>query len=185
MYMKNIKVEPGVLTCKNGGMLSLLVNLLKVNVSSDEINLWFTPIYVEIKDGIVNCKRSDTLFADAYPIATWGKIDSVKNSIDMTLGLSGTAICKGFDIPKLDPGYMVQIPIHGTTQSPKIDSALATTKITALKLQQHRSNTTSLIGGLLEVATSIVEKDSPVPGPTTKPFPWTIRTQASNYKSAR
>lgn len=172
--IKNIKVEPGILTCKNGGMLSLLVSLLKVNASSsDDIRLWFTPIYVEVKDGIVNCRRSDALLADAFPIATWGKIDLVKNRIDMMLGLSGTAIAKAFDIPKLDPGYMVQIPIHGTTQSPKIDKVLATTKITALKLQQHKSNTTSLIGGLLEVATTIVEKDAPIPAPTTQPFPWT------------
>lgn len=172
--IKNIKVEPGVLTCKNGGMLSLLVSLLKVNVSSsNEVNLWFTPIYVEVKDGIVNCKRSDALLADAFPIATWGKIDLVNNKINMMLGLSGTAIGRAFDIPRLDPGYMVQIPIHGTTQSPKIDSALATTKITALKLQQHKSNTKSIIGGLLEVATTIVEKDAPIPAPTTQPFPWT------------
>lgn len=171
--MKNIKIEPGVLTCKNGGMLSLLVSLLKVPVSSsNEINLWFTPIYVEVKGGIVDCKRSDALLANAFPIATWGKIDLIHNKINMMLGLSGTAIARAFDIPKLDPGYMVQIPIHGTTQSPKIDSALATTKITALKLQQHKSNTTSLIGGLLEVATTIVEKDAPIPPPTTQPFPW-------------
>ncbi len=173
MKMKNIKIEPGILTCKNGGMLKLLVSLLKVNTaSSDEVTLWFTPIYIEVQDGIVHCRRSDALLANDFPIATWGKIDLMKNKIDMTLGLSGRAIAKGFDIPKLDPNYMVQIPIHGQTQSPKIDSGLATTKITALKLQQHRGNTTSLIGGLLEVATTIVEKDAPVPAPTTHPFPW-------------
>ncbi len=173
VHIKHIKVEPGVLTCKNGGMLSLLVNLLKVDLSSsDQISLWFTPLYVHVKDGIVDCKRTDALLANAFPIATWGKIDLVNDKLDMTLGLSGQAISRGFGIASLDPNYMVQIPIHGKTSAPKIDSALATTKITALKLQQTRSKSTSLIGGLLEVATTIVEKDAPVPAPTTIPFPW-------------
>lgn len=173
MKIRHIKLEPGILTCKNGGMLSLLTGIFKLSpATSEEVTLWFTPIYVEVKDGIVNCKRSDALLADAFPIATWGTINLIENRIDMILGLSGTAIARGFAIPKLDPQYMVQIPIHGTTQSPKIDSGLATTKIAALKLQQHRSNTTSLIGGLLEVATTMVEKDAPVPAPTTHPFPW-------------
>ncbi len=172
MSIKNIKIEPGVLTCKNGGMLSLLTSLLRVRSAHDEVTLWFTPIYIEVANGIVHCKRADTLLADAFPIATWGKIDLIKNKIDMTLGLSGQAIARGFDIPRLDPNYMVQIPIHGSTQSPKIDSGLATTKITALKMQNTKSSTSTLIGGLLEVATTIVEKDAPVPAPTTHPFPW-------------
>ncbi|MCE5294333.1 MAG: hypothetical protein LLF94_06935 [Chlamydiales bacterium] len=182
MQIKNIKIEPGILSCKNSGMLSLLVNLLKVDASgSDEIPLWFTPIYIDVKDGIVTCKRADTLLANAFPIATWGQINLVKNSIDMTLGLSGTAIAQAFGIARLDPGYMVQIPIHGPTQSPKIDSALATTKITALKLQQTSSKSTSLIGGLLEVATQAMEKDAPVPAPTTHPLPWAKNLQTHHH----
>jgi len=172
-HIKNITLEPGLLHCKNAGMLGLLVNLLKVNVKgSDEVPLWFTPIYVEVKNGIVDCKRADALLANAFPIATWGKIDLVKNRINMTLGLSGEALKRGFGIVTLDPNYMIQIPIHGSTQSPKIDSGLATTKITALRLQQTKSKSTFVIGGLLEVATTIIDKDPPVPAPTTSPFPW-------------
>ncbi len=170
---KNIKIEPGILYCKNIGMLSLLVNLFKVK-SSDETTVWTTPVYIEIKDGIVHCKRADALLANTFPVATWGKIDLVKNSLDMTLGLSGTSLTRAFDIPKLDPSYMVQIPIRGTIQSPKIDTALVTTKLTALKLMQTRSSTTSIIGGLLDVATTIVDKESPAPAPTTHPFPWKL-----------
>lgn len=173
MRIRNIKIEPGVLTCKNGGMLSLLVTLLKVDASSSkEVNLWFTPIYIEVKNGIVTCKRSDALLADAFPIATWGKIDLNSNKVDMTLGLSGQAISRAFDIATIDPEHLVQIPIHGPTQSPKIDTVRATAKITALKMQQNRSNTTALLGGLLEVATSVGEKDEAPPVPTTYPFPW-------------
>ncbi|MBS0634297.1 MAG: hypothetical protein JSR37_02400 [Verrucomicrobia bacterium] len=167
----NITIEPGTLTCKNSGMLSLLTNLLRVS-KSDVITLWFTPIYVSVENGIVHCKRADALLSDAFPIATWGKIDLLNDKIDMTLGLSGASVAKAFDISGLDPSYMVQIPIRGTTQSPKIDSGLATTKITALKLQQTSSKTTSIIGGLLEAATTIVEKDDPAPAPTTNPLPW-------------
>jgi len=186
MMIRNIKIEPGVLTCKNGGMLSLLVTLLKVNTSSsNEVNLWFTPMYVDVKNGIVTCKRTDALFADAFPIATWGKIDLEKDKVDMTLGLSGTAISRAFDIPTIDPEYLVQIPIHGPTQSPKIDTGRATAKITALKMQQHSSNTTALLGGLLEVATSVGERDEPPPVPTTYPFPWTSQLQETKKHKRR
>src|SRR5262249_49783026 len=150
----------------NGGMLSLLVSLLKVDTSrSKEVNLWFTPMYIEVKNGKVLCKRTDALLADAFPIATWGTIDLVKNSVDMTLGLSGTAISRAFGITEIDPNYLVQIPIHGKTQSPKIDTGRATAKITALKMQENKSNTAALLGGLLEVATMVGEKDEPPPKP--------------------
>lgn len=186
MLIRNIKIEPGVLTCKNGGMLSLLVSLLKVKPNtSNEVNLWFTPIYVEVKNGIVNCKRSDALFADAFPLATWGKIDLEKDKVDMTLGISGRAISHAFDIPTIDPEYLVQIPIHGPTKSPKIDTGVATAKITALKMQQHSNNTTALLGGLLEVATAVVERDAPAPLPTTYPFPWSGQLQETKKQSKR
>lgn len=184
MHMPLIKIEPGILTCKNGGMLSLLVTLLKVDSSStEEVNLWFTPMHIEVKKGIVHCRRTDALLADAFPIATWGTIDLVKNSVDMTLGISGTALLRAFDIQTVAPEYLVQIPIHGNTQSPKIDTVRATAKITALKMQQNASNTTALLGGLLEVATSVGEKDEAPPQPTTYPFPWQemIQKQIKTY----
>ncbi len=186
IHIKDLKVDPGLLKCKNKGMLGLLIKLLKVDVSkSKDVNLWFTPIYIEMKDGVIHCKRSDALLADEFPLATWGKIDLVNDKIDMTLGLSGTAVSMAFGIAKLDPGHMVQIPIRGTTKSPKIDTALVTTKIAATKLMLARSPTTSLIGGLLQVATTIIEKDPPVPASTTHPLPWANKVPTSYPKSKR
>jgi len=173
MRIKNITIDPGVITAKNRGMLALLSALLKVK-ADDEITLWFTPLYLDVKKGVVQCMRSDILFAESYPIATWGSIDLVKDKVDMTLGLSGEAVSKAFNVSGLTPETMIQIPIKGSTKSPKFDTKWATAKITGLKLQERKLNTTSIIGGLLEIAASTQEKEPPKP--TTYPFPWQKQT---------
>jgi hypothetical protein len=176
MKIKKIKIDPGIITAKNGGMLSLLVNLLNMQTKpGEELDLWFTPIHVDVKKAVVTCSRADALLGDAFPIATWGSIDLEKNNVEMILGISGQALKRSFGIQTIDPEYLLQIPIRGTTQSPKFDTVRATAKITALKLQQNKSNTTALLGGLLEAAAST--RDEPPPGPTTYPFPWQNKTK--------
>lgn len=173
--IKTIKVDPGVILAKNGGFLSLLAGFLQVKASIDEdLPLWFTPIHIKVKHGVVDCLRTDVLLANEFPIATWGSIDLIENKVDMILGLSGQALSKAFQLRDIDPEYLVQIPIKGTTQSPKFDTVRATAKITALKLQQHK-NATGLIGGLLEIAASAGDKEKAPPKPTTYPFPWKNR----------
>lgn len=172
MVIKTVKIEPGVLTVKNKGFIAPLISLLKIKVSKDEIPIWFTPLYVEVKNGIITCNRADALLANAFPIATWGKMDLLNDKMDMVLGLSGEALSRAFGITSVDPEYLVQIPVKGSIKAPQFDTGRATTKITGLKLQKNKSNATAIIGGLLEVASAAGSKEMKPPAPTTYPFPW-------------
>ncbi|MBS0656539.1 MAG: hypothetical protein JSR46_12240, partial [Verrucomicrobia bacterium] len=176
MTIKTVKIDPGILTVKNKGFIAPLISLLKIPTKGDEIPIWFTPLYIEVKHGTVTCNRTDALLANAFPIATWGKIDLLHDKIDMVLGISGAALSRAFGITTLTPEYLVQIPVRGTVQSPQFDTGWATTKITGLKLQKNKSNATALIGGLLEVAATAGSKEKKPPAPTTYPFPWQAKT---------
>lgn len=170
--IKTMQIDPGILYAKNSGMLSLLTSFLKIkNTKDSDLSLWFTPIYIEMEKGIIECKRADVLLSDSFPLATWGSIDLVKNKVNMILGLSGQALGHAFDLKRMDPNSLIQIPIKGSTQSPRFDTARATAKITALKLQEHK-NTAGLIGGLLGIAATAGDKEQAPPQPTTHPFPW-------------
>ena len=186
IVIKTIKIEPGILHVKNGGLLKLIVTLMKLRSLSEqeEMTLWFTPMYIEVRNGIVNCKRADALLANYLPIATWGIIDLNNDTIDMTLGLAADTLRSGFGLLKIDNDYMLQIPIRGPTNNPKIDNVRTAAKITALSLQGNKLNPTSLLGGLLQVAATVGENEGPIPPPTTTPFPW-IEEQQNEKKSKK
>lgn len=174
VVINSLQIDPGILKVKKGGLLGMLLSLLKIDSSSNsEVQMQFTPIYMQMQDGVVTCKRADALVASAFPVATWGKIDLANDTIQMMLGLSGASLKRAFHLRNVDPEYLLQIPIRGSAKSPKIDTVMATAKITALKMQEKKSNgPAAILGGLLEVAASAVDGEEAPPPPTTYPFPW-------------
>lgn len=173
IVIQSMKVEPDKQSSENRGLMALVLSLLKASLSAGQrVNIWFTPIFLSLKDSIVQVQRFDFLFADRYPLAAWGEINLENNNLLMTLGVSSKAIEKAFFIISTGSNKFVQIPIRGTIDSPTFDVKRATTKITALRLQQTLSPPTIIFGTLLKAASTIGEDDTPVPLPTTQPFPW-------------
>lgn len=172
--IKDIKIDPGVLYCKNNGIMAALLTLFNAKLTN-EISLWSTPLYAELKDGIVVCKRFDMLISGSFPIASWGKIHLVDDKIDMTLGITGVSLVQAFALGKIDPTYMIQLPIRGTLESPRIDTAAATSKIAAMRVMQSRLAFTNPIGALFSVGAMVFDKVDAPPPPTTTPFPWKLK----------
>jgi len=181
IQVPNMRIELGQIYCENRGNLSTTLGLLKLGDLSKEktLKLWFTPIDLQIKNGIVDCERTDILVADAYHICTWGKVDLVKDYVDMVLGLTASCLQKAFGVKGLPEDYVLQIPMRGPAGKVEIETGGATAKVTALLLWQQRSLAGSFGGGaagtifgkVLEGIGSLPDIDAKAP-PPKRPFPW-------------
>jgi hypothetical protein len=172
-------LEMGKLTFRNSGEIKNMLSSLRP-ARADLISIWTTPIYTKIQNGVVTVYRTDFLIMDKYPIATWGKIDLVKDDVQMVVGITGTALSHALEIEGLDKNAMVQIPLTGTTTNAKINSTKATAKIGALVAQKSGSPEGMIIGTVLGLAKG---KEGAIPPPTTNPLPWSRNISA--YTSER
>jgi len=168
------RVELGKIMVKKGDSLEVLSDLLGLH-SGKEMNLWFTPLYYSVQNGVIICQRVDVLIDDRAHLCAWGSIDLPHDYMQMRLGIFGTSLRKVIPSRHLDENYVLQLPLQGPIGSAKIDKKYATAKIASLSLSDSKNATGALIGGLLGVAAQAGEPDVPVPERTTSPFPWEER----------
>lgn len=181
MTIPNARIELGQIFCKNEGNLNVAMGLLKLSQFSKdkEMKLWFAPIDLHIQKGVTDCERTEILVADTYDICTWGKVDLVKNYVDMVLGLTASCLKKAFGIKDLPSDYVLQLPMKGPTNNVQIDTGKATAKVTALLLWQQKSlagdiiggSAGSFLGGVLDKLGPLPDFDAKAP-PAKRPFPW-------------
>lgn len=179
-------IDLGKMTFNNEGQLGTVFDLLKPSVN-EKLTVWFTPIYLSMQEGMLKVKRMDLLMLDLYPMALWGKVDAVKEKIDLRIGLTGKALNQAFGIPGLDKEYMMQIPLKGKMGDASIDKSKAAARISALVAQSKGGSHGLLIGTLLEIAGGGLTEEQ-VPAPTTNPLPWSLTVQeqsASNSESSQ
>lgn len=166
----HLSMELGKINFLNEGTLKSILSILKIG-NREQLTIWFTPLYVSLEDGLVNCQRIDMLIADEYPIALWGKVDLIQDFVKMTVGLSGPALQRAFGLKGLDSKYLMQLPLVGKTGNVRIDQAKAASYIAALIAQMQQGPTGQILGAVFEIAGNKFSDSSP-PAPTTQPFPW-------------
>lgn len=167
------KVEVDRVLVKNGGALKLILKLLRVKKSDkqNEVELWCTPIYLSVKNGVITCDRLDALAAGKVELAVWGTADLINDQFAMNLLIPNTTLRKlGFQAFSMS-GLIV--PITGPVSDPGVDTARLTAKLAGIGLRSTTVDpSTQILSGLLEVAAGIGEDTGPVPPPTTSPLPW-------------
>lgn len=164
-----ITLTLGKVLFRTDGQLGTVLSLLNPT-KADKIMVWFTPLYLNVQNGVLGIHRLDMLVANSYPIATWGKVDFVKDRVNLIIGLTGQAISKAFNV-KVDNGYMLQLPLKGTTSNSNIDKRKAATKIGAFVAQSQGTPHGMVIGTVLNIAGGGLTEPKP-PAPTTSPLPW-------------
>jgi hypothetical protein len=174
IQVKKATINLGKIKVNKGGALDVIAALLNLP-SSDKMSLWFTPLYLEVRNGVVICSRSDALLDNTVQIATWGTIDLVHDNVDMIVGVLGPGLARSLRLSRMDPNYVLQLPLRGKLATATIDKTKATAKIASLGMMQTKDQTQALIGGLIGIAAQALDKDAPVPPPTTFPYPWTQR----------
>jgi hypothetical protein len=175
-----MRIELGKVYCQNEGNLNTAISLLKLSVSH-ELKVWFAPIDLHIKNGIVDCERTEILLADSLDICVWGKIDLPQSDVDMVLGLTASCLRKAFGVKNLPDNYVLQLPMTGPIGNVKIDTSSATSKIGAVLMWSQKAVSEALdktpFGGL---ANSLLKKIGPLPDmnssapPAKHPFPWEV-----------
>ena len=161
-------IQLGKMHFRNEGDLQSILGLLNAQ-ETEEVPIWFTPLYWNVSNGVIGIWRMDMLVADKYPIATWGKIDLVKDKVNMVIGISGTSLNQALGNSNIPQDYFLQVPLKGTLAKAKIDKNQTASRIGAI-LAKSKGGTEGLVfGTLLDLANG---KEGKVPKPTTDPLPW-------------
>ena len=174
------RIELGRIACRNEGNINIALGLLKTKQfdKNKELPLWFAPLDLHLKQGVLDIERTEILLADMFDVALWGKILLKEEYIDMVLGLTASALSRAFGIKNLPGDYVLTIPIKGKSDNVKINSKSATAKIALLLAAQQKSVTDSLgknpagalFGGILQQMGTLPDNGT-VP-PAKHPFPW-------------
>lgn len=172
--LEEVKIDKGTLDLgkirfRNDGELNSFLGLIHT-ISDPYLTIWFTPLYFQLDQGILDLKRVDLLIANTYTLASWGKINLTQHIADLIVGLSAQSLQYAFGIQGIDEHYLLQIPLHSEKGKVQIDKKRATGRISALIAQSQAGKTGKILGNLLDLALS--SSNEVAPPPTTQPFPW-------------
>jgi hypothetical protein len=161
----------GRVKCQNGESLATIISILNADRLSNasEMNTWFTPVSLKIKRGQLEAGRMDALIADSLHVCTWGKIDLLKDQIDMSLGIPSDTLEQTFKLKNLPENYVLTIAVRGTTKDPEIIKGPAIAKIAAL-IAANQIPKDGVFGGLVDLISKPKEEKG-VPA-AKRPFPW-------------
>lgn len=149
--------------------IAKVLNLL-TPATSDQL-VWITPAYFSLNQGLLRLQRVDMLISDRYPIAAWGDADIGRDRVNMVVGLSGSAISKAFNVPRISNVYFLQLPLKGKLSNPSIDKTKAIARISALVAQSQGGAEGLVLGTVLDIASGGLTENA-IPSPTTNPLPW-------------
>lgn len=162
-------IELGQVEFSNEGQLSKILSIFKAD-SSDAIQVWFTPIYVSMRHGVIQLERFDMLAMQRYPIAAWGTVDIPDDDIEMVIGLSGRSLQNALGMPIPDSHYVMQFPLRGPIGKATVDKKVATAKIAAIAAALTGPQG-MLVGAVIGLASGAFTEEK-TPPPTTNPLPW-------------
>jgi len=174
-------VDLGKIEFSNSGELANILSLLRPP-ANENLKVWFTPLYLQMKNGNLVVNRMDMLLLNQYPISIWGKINFPKDKVDLMFGITGAALNNALGL-KVDPSEVLQLPFQGKIGEATIDKTNATTRISSLVAQNQGSPQGVIIGTVLDIAGgSFGEKDPPKP--TTNPLPWQSMMQPKTSETS-
>jgi hypothetical protein len=171
-------LELGRMTFSNDSELANILSLLRQS-NNELLTVWFTPLFVHLKEGKLTVERMDMLILDRYALAIWGKINFLKEFVDMRVGMSAAALGYAFNVKGLGKDYMMQLPFTGRLGEAGIDKGKATARITSLIAQTQGGAQGLLIGAVLGIAGGSLGEES-APAPTINRLPWDTGSETAD-----
>lgn len=172
LTIENAVVDIGKIYVHNGGAINELMKFLKSNPPKDKMmRAWFTPVFLSLKEGVLQHERFDMLLHKKVHIALWGRVDLIKSKVWMTLGIAPSTLKQRFNVLGLTKKDMFQVKMRGQLNNVELDWSSAYTRIGILIARLAGGPPGYLVGGLLEQVISALGEE-PTPPPTTYPFPW-------------
>ncbi|MCB1148790.1 MAG: hypothetical protein KDK48_01375 [Chlamydiia bacterium] len=181
LYIEKMTLDLGQIFFKNDQTIAEMLSILKFRTERDLINVWFTPLYASLQEGVFRVQRMDMLVAERYPMAIWGKVDFPKDQVRMTVGLGGLTLKRAFGLKGVPNDYYLQVALKGTTDDAHLDVRGAATKLAAFIAQLRGGPQGIIMGGILDlIGGGLGQKKTPKP--TTYPFPWEVEKRGINYQ---
>lgn len=171
-------IDLGKITFQTNDQLKEILELLHYTNRKEIETIWFTPLYLQINQGVIQCERTDMLIAGLFPIAMWGNVQLPQTRIHLTIGLTGTTLSRAFGVHGLPNDAMLQLPLRGTGSNIVLDTKQAKQKVSMLIAKNKNTAHGLLIGGILDILGAEEEKP---PEPTTKPLPWKTEDQEETF----
>lgn len=173
LNINHAMIDLGKMKTKNGDNLSIILGMMKYQalLGLNEMNVWCSPLNLQIKDGVVYTARMDALLADTIHVCTWGTVDLLTEKVNMSLGLTSDSLKKSFGITNLKDNFVMIIPVLGTTKKLKIDTKIAAGKIAALVASDKAKDQNNVIGKMFGLLRHVEDDQKKVP-PAKRPFPW-------------
>jgi len=146
------KAEFGTVILENSGLLQALLALLKTG-SGNRLTATISPVLAQVKNGLATYERTDIVLDNRISVTTWGNIDLTRDQVHMVIGLPAETLDKVLNIEGLSPDYVMQIPVEGSTASPKVNWQKAGRDIALLltrgRLEKKLPGAGSLLQGIL------------------------------------
>jgi hypothetical protein len=150
--------------------LAPLAALLKANsLTASQIDMWLTSVDCSLQKGRFDMGRIDALLANSIHLCAWGKVDLLKDKLNLIFGIPADTLANSFRINNLSSTYVLQVPITGSLKNPNIDANSATAKIALLIAGNQVKKQGGVLGGVATVIGKVSEDKSP---PPKRPFPW-------------
>ncbi len=121
--LKNARLDLGKITCYNQGLLKDAVHLVKNGTlfKDHKLDVWFTPLYFSVKDGVVQSERMDVLIGDLLHFFIWGDVDFWHNQTNMTLAVDSASLKQALSIKDLPNDFVFTVPVAGSQTSPHLE----------------------------------------------------------------
>lgn len=183
LHLPFARVDIGRLVVRNQGNPENISELFKLQFDQRKlIHLWFAPMDLSIKNGIMSIDRTEVLYNQAQEICYWGQIDLEREYVNMILGLTAQSLDSALGIV-LPPNYVLKVPLRGPYGNVQLDKQAAMSQIAMLIAGRVGSMAPGPWGSLFEAFGEAAKNQSDVP-PPKHPFPWEKRTSAPKLENA-
>lgn len=177
-----MKIDLGVLHFSNHGELAKILRPFR-GKHDEPITLWFTPLYLSLKGGIVTVQRTDVLISNRYPAALWGTINTLTESINMYVALSSEALNRALNLSLPPQQKMTILPLKGRNGRLSIDTSGLKVQIASILAQFLTPAISDQSFHTQDEAATDVEM--PLPPATTAPLPWENEARFKNSSEQR
>lgn len=165
----SVILDLGKMVAINKGTLDGVNSLFKIK-GDNTMQIWFAPLEMHLKNGLLYLDRTEILLDGRYHICLWGTIDLAKKWVKLTVGLTAQSLKKALGISNLPESYVLQVPLEGPFGNVELKKGSVVAKI-ALLIGSTPAPTNTLFGGVLKGINSIMNDQSSVPK-AKRPYPW-------------
>ena len=167
------RLDLGQIAIRNSGTSRKLSDFLRLERSAN-LQLWFAPCDGRFANGKLYIERTEILVARRYQLALWGKVNFIKEYVDMVFGITAPAMQAALGISPPSSDYVLKVPLKGPFGNVRLDTDAAKKKVgimVAGRAGKALAPQGSIWGGVLDAVGTLTDDQGDVP-PPRRPFPW-------------